>query len=921
MSGSGDSTLLELFREEVRANVQVLNDGLVALEQDPTATGQIEPLMRAAHSVKGAARVVNIDAAVTLAHAAEDCLVAAQESRITLNANDIDTLLKAADLLAGIAESAGPNLPQWLAQSGSEIDELSNALINRSQGKEDVVPVPQPPAAILEQASGGTEDSAALAAAIDADRARTFDPSPMVDLFRDETNKSAAILQEAVASSKQAAPEGEALASLVRAVQSVKSAARMVNVEVAFELAGFMEGILERAQAGNAALDPASVDTISKSTELLAQVAEAVGPDYAVWLDANSNALNQAGNGSQLVEKVAAVPASPPAEQEVLPTAVIPTPRPAEPIARQKKPKSAEQVVRVTAQSLTRLMGLAGESLVEARWLQPFSKSLLELKRQQGLLGDSLDELHQLIPPDEEGDRRTALLVEASARLTECRQMLASQIGEFENRARNADDLNSRLYHEVIASRMRPFGDGVQGFPRMVRDLARQLNKKVAFKVLGETTDVDRDILEKLEAPLNHILRNALDHGLEAPSERAEQGKPETCKLEIEARHNAGMLVITVTDDGRGIDLEKIRTNVIDRNLADERIAKELSDAELLEFLFLPAFSTATGVTEVSGRGVGLDVVHSMVHSVGGSVRIQSQPGEGTTFQLELPITLSVIRAVLVNIAGEPYAFPHNRIDRLVRITSNDLHSLENRLYFEVDGSNVGVVLAREILGMESAPAENDSLFVILFSHHSDQYGLVVDEFCGERDLVVRPLDQRLGKVPNINAAAILDDGSPVLIVDLDDLRRSIERKLHSDQLGRTRDRGTALGETPAKRILVVDDSITVREVQRQLLANQGYDVEVAVDGMEGWNMLSQSRFDLVISDIDMPRLNGIDFVRMIKNDPQLRTTPVVIVSYKDREEDRLRGMDAGADYYLTKSSFHDETLLGAVQDLIGDAH
>ncbi len=282
---------------------------------------------------------------------------------------------------------------------------------------------------------------------------------------------------------------------------------------------------------------------------------------------------------------------------------------------------------------------------------------------------------------------------------------------------------------------------------------------------------------------------------------------------------------------------------------------------------------------------------------------------------------MSVIRAVLVNIAGEPYAFPHNRIDRLVRITRNDLHSLENRLYFEVDGRNVGVVLARQILEMESAPADGDNLFVILFSHHSDQYGLVVDEFYGERDLVVRPLDLRLGKVPNINAAAILDDGSPVLIVDLDDMRRSIERKLHSDQLSRTGDRGGPEDETPAKRILVVDDSITVREVQRQLLANQGYEVEVAVDGMEGWNTLSQGQFDLVVTDIDMPRLNGIDLVRMIKEDPQLRATPVVIVSYKDREEDRLRGMEAGADYYLTKSSFHDETLLAAVQDLIGEAH
>jgi two-component system sensor histidine kinase and response regulator WspE len=208
-----------------------------------------------------------------------------------------------------------------------------------------------------------------------------------------------------------------------------------------------------------------------------------------------------------------------------------------------------------------------------------------------------------------------------------------------------------------------------------------------------------------------------------------------------------------------------------------------------------------------------------------------------------------------------------------------------------------------------------------VIGNQSDQYGLVVGEFCGERDLVVRPLDRRLGKVPNISAAAILDDGSPVLIVDVDDIRRSIEKMLHGGSLSRAGEQAEQENAKRAKRILVVDDSITVREVQRQLLANNGYDVETAVDGMDGWNVLLQADFDAVITDVDMPRLNGIELVRMIKKDPRLRAIPVVIVSYKDREEDRLGGLEAGADYYLTKSSFHDETLLGAVQDLIGEAH
>jgi two-component system sensor histidine kinase and response regulator WspE len=563
-------------------------------------------------------------------------------------------------------------------------------------------------------------------------------------------------------------------------------------------------------------------------------------------------------------------------------------------------------------------MGLAGESLVEARWLQPLSDSLQHLKTQQAHLGDELDELLQLFPADARSQRGRELVAEIRRRLVECDRLLADRIVAFENHARRSDDLNSRLYREVISSRMRPFRDGVQGFPRLVRDLARQLGKQAHLEVVGEMTEVDREILEKLDAPLNHLLRNAVDHGLESPEQRLALGKPETGTLRLEARHVAGMLSITLADDGCGIDLERLRGKVVARELTTADMAAHMSEAELLEFLFLPGFSTAENVTEVSGRGVGLDVVHSMVHAVGGQVRIETGAGQGTRFHLQLPLTLSVIRAVLVQIAGEPYAFPHNRIDGLVRIDGDDLRSLADRQYFELNGENVGTVLARQVLGLPVDEASGNDVCVVLFSNRGRRYGLIVDRFHGEQDLVVRPLDARLGKVPNVSAAAILDDGAPVLIVDLDDLHRSIERLLHEGHLRRA---GRTSGqETPRKRILVVDDSITVREVERQLLSSCGYEVETAVDGIEGWNVVRDGRFDLVVTDIDMPRMNGIDLVHRMKAEPRLQSIPVVIVSYKDRQEDRRQGLDAGANFYLTKSSFHDETLIEAVQELIGRA-
>jgi two-component system sensor histidine kinase and response regulator WspE len=576
---------------------------------------------------------------------------------------------------------------------------------------------------------------------------------------------------------------------------------------------------------------------------------------------------------------------------------------------------AAEAVVRVTAQSLNRLMGLAGESLVQARWLQPFTTGLLKLKKHQDHLAEVLDGLAQGLTganPEQLAD----LAEEARRQSARCRQSLAERIAEFEDHAARAEDLNARLYREVIVSRMRPFADGTHAFPRMVRDLARRLDKQVRLEIVGQTTEVDRDILDKLEAPLTHLLRNAIDHGLETADVRHAAGKPECGVLRLEARHRAGMLVITVADDGGGVDLDRLRRKIVDRGLSTAEMVRAMTEPELLEFLFLPGFSTAAAVTEFSGRGVGLDVVRDMVHKVGGTVHVSTRPGRGTTFQLQLPITLSVLRAVIVDIGGEPYAFPHNRIDRLLRVPRAGLDSLENRQFVAVDGRNVGLVLAAQLFDLPSRTPDGDDLPVLLVSDASGLYGLIVEAFRGEQDLVVRPLDPRLGKVPNVSALAILDDGAPVLIADVEDLIRSMDRLIQTGTLVRCE---RTAGEVRRKRVLVVEDSITVREVERQILRNHGYDVAVAVDGQEGWNVARAEPFDLVITDVDMPRMSGLELVRALRASPARREVPVIIVSYKDREEDRLRGLELGANHYLTKGSFHDNTFLQAVADLIGE--
>ncbi len=336
----------------------------------------------------------------------------------------------------------------------------------------------------------------------------------------------------------------------------------------------------------------------------------------------------------------------------------------------------------------------------------------------------------------------------------------------------------------------------------------------------------------------------------------------------------------------------------------------------------MPGFSTKDKVTEISGRGVGLDVVQNMVRAVGGFVRVSSQIGVGTRFTLQLPITMSVIRALLVRICGEPYALPLNRIDRVVMLPSAAILVLEGRQHFMMDGEPVGLVEASQVLELPTAGETGEDIYpVVVASDRSHRFGIVVDAVLGERDLEVRPLDPRLGKVPDINSASVLEDGWPVLIIDVEDLVRSVDNMLGGRRLRKVADaEAIAALSTGRRRVLVVDDSITVRELERQILEAAGYEVEVAVDGLDGWNAARTGDYHLIISDVDMPRMDGIAFVTHVKNDPRLRSIPVVIISYKDREEDRMRGLDAGANAYLTKSSFRDQTFLATVVDLIGEA-
>jgi two-component system sensor histidine kinase and response regulator WspE len=789
-----DASLVDLYKMEVRGQVQVLDSGLLALERDPADAAQLAACMRAAHSLKGAARIVGLEAPVRVAHAMEDRLVEAQAGR-ALDAGAVDMLLRGTDLLR--------NMPGGDPQADAAAAE---AFVTSLAVPAAGFPAPRPDTAAASPASATSSTSPAAA-------------TP------DAVAPGAGLLPEATASAVTGIPEQR----------------------------------------------PAPGFTIPADTSERTQLARTA--------DAPSGVSDTAS-------------ASPQGAGEA-------------------------RALRVTARTLDELLGLSSETLVEAHRLTPFANSLLPLKRTHDHLASLLENLqHRAAGTALEDD-----IAQARQQAGACQRMLADRMAQADQFGWRIGDLGQRLYDTALACRMRPFGDAVANLPRMVRDLARTLGKQARLDIQGTATRVDRDILERLDAPLTHLLRNALDHGIETPAERRAAGKPEQGTITLEARHSAGMLRVEVSDDGRGIDLARLRTEIVQRGLAAAQTVATLSETEVLAFLFLPGFTTRAAVTEISGRGVGLDVVHDMARQLRGAVRVYQRSGAGTRFTLELPLSLSVVRSLIVDIGGERYAFPLAYVSRALRLPRAAIEQLEGRQHFPHDGRQVGLVGASQVLQYANpAPLADPVPVVLLDDHQGRNYGVAVDRFVAEQTLVVQPLDPRLGKLQDVQAGAIMEDGTPVLILDVEDMIRTIEKLVASGGLQRVGADATPMAPARRKRILVVDDSLTVRELERKLLVNRGYDVAVAVDGMDGWNMVRAQDFDLIVTDVDMPRMDGIELVTLIRKDPRLQSMHVMVVSYKDRPEDRQRGLDAGADYYLGKSSFHDDALLEAVADLIGQA-
>lgn len=887
--------MLKIFHSEIKELVNLLGE-LLKQEKDRGFSDRLyDPLSNLLRSLYGGSKILKLEGYSRLLKSMEEYFEKLHTHTIGWNEAGAAIIAKIYSMFLGVVSNE------------SKIPELDSACY-----------------AMTEQMASKSLHGTFKA----ADQSLLLDDS-ILALFRTDLEMQLSSINNGLINLENLEDKSEQLEELMRAAHSIKGAARVVKFEPIVRLAHAIEELFVSVQEHQITLLPEHVDIIFKATDLLTELLKIPTNEYMTWLQSQEAPIQN------IIEALAKpdareIPKSTEKnlslkqiEEEQHVVESIPGPvevkKKREPVGRHEE-KNLERVLRVTAKRLNRLMGLAGESLVESRHLEPFSNAFLKIKKDLYELSEVLDSFSDLVEEENNKEILKEFLLKIQRGIYDVTQSFSGALSEWDLFALRSSSIADRLYHEVIETRMRPFADGIEDFPRMVRDLSRELGKQIRLEVLGKSTPVDREILEKIKAPLNHLIRNAIDHGIRSPSERIKMGKNPEGVIRLEASLQGGSLSIVVSDDGEGVDISKLQSKILEKKLLTEDMIGSFSEEELLEFLFLPGFSTASKVTEISGRGVGLNVVKTMIQEISGNLKIKTTEGKGVSFSLALPLTLAVIRVLLVQIAEEVYAFPLGRIESVAVTPAHEVKMLENIQYIKFQGNNIGLVSAYKVFNLNYIGNTSTELSIIILNDYSQKYGIVVDRFLGERELVVHDLDPRLGKIPNISSGAILEDGAPVLIVEVEELIHSIGRILSTDGEASNKIADILPGREMEnnKRILVIDDSITIREIESRLLRSQGYDVHCAVDGLEGWNLLFTKNFDLIITDLDMPRLSGIELIKMVRSNDKFKNIPIVIVSYKEKKEFQESGIEAGANCVLMKSRLQDGSFIKTVNQLTG---
>jgi two-component system, chemotaxis family, sensor kinase CheA len=686
------------------------------------------------------------------------------------------------------------------------------------------------------------------------------------------------------------------LQSLFRTAHNLKGASRAVDVGVVESACHGMEDVLARARDGERPLD-------AEAFEILFITADAIQEAGTCLKEKQSLAGSPLPSLTSRLGAIATGAGRSP-EGTVTPApATLSAPMQASPEMQDRRDGDT---LRVGANKLDVVLTRSGELLLAVRQTERFRDEWASIEETAAALAADFRVLLTLAGGAPTETRAAVQQVGAGIeKLTDgIERAVADAATGGRGLVRTAVDLDAG----VRSLRMVPFAEAGAGLERTVRDMALAAGKEVTFKLIGPEVELDRAVAERLKDPLLHLVRNAVDHGIEAPEERAAAGKPTAGLITVSAALKGAQVEIAVGDDGRGLDRARIRDAARARGLPEPT-----DDRDLLALVFHPGLSTAPAVTAVSGRGVGLDVVKSQVNALHGTVALESVAGAGTTFALTVPLTVTLIRALLVEAGGRTFAVATTQVMGLRRLMPAEVRNVGGREMLAAIHGLLPLVSLAEALGLPAPRRDRgQGGFVVLVEAGTSRVAFVVDELLAQQDLVVTGLGRRVRRVPNVAGCALLEDGGIALILSVAELAEAaLQAPARRPLLA------VAAAETVRKRLLVADDSVTTRTLEKTILEEAGYEVRLAADGHQAWRILQKEAIDLVVADVEMPGMDGFTLTETLRHSPALRRIPVVLVTSLSSDKDRARGLEVGADAYVVKSGFDRSSLVQVVGQLL----
>ncbi|HET6352396.1 MAG TPA: response regulator [Coriobacteriia bacterium] len=770
-----------------------------------------------------------------------------------------------------------------------------------------------------------------------------FDRSAFISKFQEEAADLLQRLNESVITLEASPADRELIDQMLRDAHTLKGSSRMVGLINISDVAHHLEDFMVRVRDGELAYEPSMSEVFFEALDAIVYLTEQRGEnaDGALDLEALQGRLvelaatpgatpHEASPAADAQAKVAAdEPAVDVAESDEAAESIGATDaaaEPAEPEAVEatsgregvdELKAKAQPTIRVKTHQVDSLLNLVSETVIgqikaeqRVREVRNLNAQALELWQSWGRLKASLAAL------SESGVRVPQQALELiDGALYDHRRAIAAHAKEYSDDVTRASLVVADLQEQATELRMLPANTIFQTFPRSVRELARQFNKDVELEIEGGATELDKKVLEEINDPLVHIMRNAVDHGIESPEARIAAGKPPTGRITISARQEGDRIAIRVADDGAGIDPDSVRAHAVRKGYITEAEAATMSDRQATFLIFEAGFSTAPIITEISGRGVGMDVVREfVVEKLKGDLDVTSKLGEGTSFTLTIPLTLAIIRALFVRAGGQLFALPTASVEETLRVKPEELLDIDGRKVVRRGVRSYPLVYLSDLLGLPRQPENGKAVTLVTMGYAGYRMGFIVDAFAGEQQIVIKPLGTHLLKVDNVAGVTVMGAGDVVPILNVPDLMMN----------GRTRvGQRPALAEpvTPSgpRSVLICEDSFTTRELERSIFESAGYSVETASDGAAGLAKLQEGlRPDAVVTDVQMPNMTGFQLASAIKADSKLAQIPVVIVTSLEREEEKAEGIAAGADAYITKSVFNQDTLLDTVERLIG---